>query len=320
MPGGAAAWVGGSLTEIMQSAPAALQPASESQPSAASARTVKRTEAKAPWFLLLVFCPLLLYSIVISIFAFFIYRDVQRLQERIRNPFETMPDVGDDPGVRKGKKASLLTDRYKPELARLPLPESLCTTLGKPLRVGDLQVTPNRVERKRVSVIVEAAKPEPCKHDSLVLYLNFRNLSAEYAFAPLDNYFDRYWRPGSDLIPPLTLLEVGDKRYYGGPAHWYPRGDPSNRREWIKGRRDQADLLQPGEEKEMFVCTDGDDDNAAAVLFGEQPGEEYHGPFLWRVRVRRGLMRFQDKDYPATAVIGVRFTESDIHQPTPEVQ
>jgi len=278
----------------------------------------KQTQAKAPWFLLLVFCPVLLYSIVISIFAFLLYRHDQQLQEKFRERFDAMPDVGDDPGVRKGKRISR-TDKYKPELATLPLPDSLCTTLGKPLRIGDLQVTPNRVERKRVSVIVGATRPEPCRNDSLVLYLDLKNLSSEYAFAPLDNYFDRYWRPGMDLIPPLTLLEIGSKyRCYGGPARWYPRGDPVNPREWVKGRHEQADLLQPGEEKQMFVCTDGDDDKAAAVLFGDPSRQAYHGPFLWRVRVRRGLVHFQGKDYSATAVIGVRFTDADIRQAAPD--
>jgi phage FluMu protein Com len=318
--GGAPLWKGDALTEaLLPGAPVPVP--SLGEPPAASTRPTKQTETKAPWFLLLVFCPLLLYAIVISIFAFFIYRHDQQLQEQLRKPFEGVPDVGDDPGVRKSKKVSLTDGKYTQELVKMQMPESLCTNLGKPLRVGQLRVTPNRVERQRVSVVVEASRPEPCPNDSLVLYLDLKNLSDDYAFAPLDNYFDRYWRAGEDPIPPLTLLEVSDKyRFYGGPAHWYPRGDPHNRREWVKGRRDQADLLQPGEEKQMFVCTDGYDDKAAAVLFGERLGGKYDGPFLWRIRVRRGTVRVGEKDYSATAVIGVRFTHSDIRQAAPDVQ
>jgi phage FluMu protein Com len=321
LPGGAAPpWPGGALTETLPPPPAEAPP-EDLRSGSIGARAYARgqTQAKAPWFLLLVFCPLLLYSIFISIFAFLLYRHDQQLQELFRERFDKMPDVGDDPGVRKGKRVSL-TDKYKPELAAVPLPEPLCTTLGKPLRIGELQVTPNRIERKRVFVIVESARPEPCQNDSLVLYLDLKNLSTDYAFAPLDNYFDRYWRPGMDMIPPLTLLEVGKHRFYGGPAHWYPRGDRNNPREWVKGRRDQGDFLQPGEEKQMLVCTNGDNAESAAVLFGAEAGDEYHGPFLWRVRVRRGLVRLEDKDYPATAVIGVRFTDADIHQAAPEAQ
>jgi DNA-directed RNA polymerase subunit RPC12/RpoP len=322
LPGsGAPLWSGGPLTETSPPPPGTAPPDDvRSESAVARVRERRPSQTKTPWFLLLVFCPLVLYAVVISIFALLLYREHQQLQEKFRERFDTMPDVGDDPGVRKGKKVSR-TDKYKPELATLPLPESLCTTLGKPLRVGDLQVTPNRVERQRVFVVVGPSRPEPCQNDSLVLYLDLKNLATDYAFAPLDNYFDRYWRPGLDLIPPLTLLEVGNKyRCYGGPAHWYPRGDPANRREWVKGRRDQGDFLEPGEEKQMFVCTDGDDAEAAAVLFGTEAGEAYHGPFLWRVRVRRGLVRVEDKDYPATAVIGIRFTDADIRQAAPAAQ
>lgn len=312
-------WPSGTFAETLAPPPADLPmpgeaPAAREDESLGTyPRSRRRTEQKAPWFLLLVFCPLLLYALVISIFAFFLYREHQNLQQR-RNPFEAMPDVGDDPGVHKGKKVSR-TDRFKkPELTTLPLPENLCTTLGDPLRIGDLQVTPNRVERKRVSVIAGLAAPEPCNKDSLVLYLDLKNLSSEYSFAPLDNYFDRHWRPGDNLTPPLTQLEIGSEyRCYGGPAYWYPRGDRvSNQRQWVVGRKEQGDFLQPGEEKQMFVCTDGDDEKAVELLFGGKATEPYQGPYLWRVRVRRGLVHFQEKDYPATAVIGVRFTDQDI--------
>jgi hypothetical protein len=319
-PGSAALWMNSSATETLLPPTANFPPPTHEETPAAAAPARRQSEAKAPWFLLLVFIPLLLYSIVITVFAVLLYRDYQHLQERHRNPFEMMPDVGDDPGVQKGKKVSR-TDNYKPEFASRPLPDSQCIKLGESLRIGDLQVTANRVERRRVAVIVGKSRPELCQDDSLVLYLDLKNLSREYAFAPLDNYFDRYWRPGVDLTPPLTLLEVGGKhRFYGGPARWHPRGDRANPREWVEGRREQPDLLEPGQEKQMFVCTDGEDAKAAAVLFGEKRGGEEHSSFLWRVRVRRGLVRFEDKEYSATAVLGVRFTDKDIRQAAAEAQ
>lgn len=318
-PEDASPWPSAAISQTLVPPPADLPSGGEAaapledESSAPYARSRRRTEQKTPWFLLLVFCPLLLYAIVISIFAFLLYREHQGLLKQRSNPFEFMPDVGDDPGVQKGKKV-IRTDRYSLELATLSLPEHLCTTLGNPLRIGDLQVTPSRVERKRVSVIAGTAKPEPCRHDSLVLYLDMKNLSTEYAFAPLDNYFDRRWRPNDNMNPPLTQLEIGENyRCFGGPAYWYPRGDRSNnQRQWIEGRSDHAERLQPGEEKELFVCTDGDDDKTVALLFGAESGETYQGSLLWRVRVRRGLVRFQNKQYPSTAVIGVRFTGDDI--------
>jgi hypothetical protein len=195
------------------------------------------------------------------------------------------------------------------------LPDHLRTTLGQPLRIGDLCLTAERVERKRVRVIVEGGfKPEPCLGDSLVLYLTLENLSEDRAFAPLDNYFDRYWEKGHPL-PPLTLLEAGRHRFYGGPAKWYPRGAVDNRREWVEGRKgSEPDLLQPGEIKKghFFVCTDGNDGEAQRVLFGDKKQEPYRGTYLWRIRVRRGRVLVKDKVYSATAVVGVEFSARDI--------
>lgn len=311
-PGGnIPSWMSGAMTETLSPPPpetpqTPLAPPSEAPVSIPRGRG--RTEAKVPWFMLLVFSPLLLYAIFITIFSILLYRQEQDVEQQLRRRFEIMPDEGDKPGVQKGKQISLW--KYDSKLPTQPLPEYLCTTLGQPIEIGDLQVTPDRVERKRVAVIVDTFEPALCAGDSLVLYLKMKNLSSEYAFAPLDNYFDRHWAKGAR--PPFTLLEVGSKhRFHGGPADWYPRGDPSNRREWVQGRRDLPEVLQPGEQKELFVCTDGNDSTAVAVLFGgDKPA--YHGSFLWRVRVRRGLVRFKDKDYSATAVIGVRFTDHDI--------
>jgi hypothetical protein len=40
--------------------------------------------------------------------------------------------------------------------------------------------------------------------------------------------------------------------------------------------------------------------------------ENYHGDLVWRVQVRRGLVRVKDREYPATGVIGVVFKDTDI--------
>jgi hypothetical protein len=310
LPGrGLPAWMSSPITETLAPPPPEVPLTPPSETPSAITRRQGRTETKVPWFMLLVFSPLLLYSIFITIFSILLYRQEQEVERRLHHRrFEDMPDEGDKPGVQKGKRISFW--KYDPKLPTLPLPEQLCTTLGKPLEIGDLEVTPQRVERKRLKVVVETSRPEPCIGDSLVLYLQMKNLSSEYSFAPLDNYFDRHWRGGAQ--PPFTLLEAGDKhRFHGGPADWYPQGDPNHRREWVEGRTNLPEALQPGEEKEQFVCTDGNDASAVAVLFGgTRP--PYHGSFLWRVRVRRGLVRFQNKDHSATAVIGVRFTEKDI--------
>jgi hypothetical protein len=324
--GGEAPWLSGTATELLTQPPpeTPVGPPPELPIEAPSApRPARRKEPGTPWFMILVFSPLLLYSIVITVFAVLLYIQERDVEHQLRKRFEIMPDEGDNPGVEKGKKISRQIYRYDPKVATLPLPEHLCTTLsksgGQPLRIGDVQITPVKVERKRVKVYVAGfEKAEPCLGDSLVLYFRVKNLSTEYAFAPLDNFFDRNWSPSTDQLPPFTQLEVDDKyRFYGGPAKWFPQGTTKEPRQWVEGRKGfEPELLQPGEEKEFFVCTDGSDPKAVRALFGVNKGEKvrepYHGPFLWRIRLRRGLVTIKDREYSATAVVGVRFTDEDI--------
>ncbi|HEY7155384.1 MAG TPA: hypothetical protein VH575_15585, partial [Gemmataceae bacterium] len=233
---GASPWLAGTVTETLAPLPAEAQAEMPVVPQpgpvaeTAAPRPPRRRESGTPWFMILVFSPLLLYAIVITIFAALIYRHEQELEQQFRNPFEKMPDVGDNPGVQKGKKTTWRLDNYDLKRATLPLPDHLCTTLqaegkSEPIVIGDLQITPLSVKRERVRKIIEGFEGDknPQAADSLVLYLALKNLSSEYAFAPLDNYFDRYWQPGQDQRPPLTQLEVGGRyRFFGGPARWYP--------------------------------------------------------------------------------------------------
>src|SRR6185437_6270367 len=265
-----APWMTGTMTEVLSPSPE--QTPASSEPEAlvdagapSSPRPARRAESGTPWFMILVFSPLVLYSIVITVFSVMLYMQEREVEDKLRKRFQMMPDEGDNPGIQKGKQVSRWI--YEPKVATQPLPAELVTSLAdsakvQPIRIGDLQVTPKRVKRQRVKVFVQNHdKPEPCTGDSLVLYLALKNLSSDHAFAPLDNYFDRYWKQGTDQLPPFTQLEVGSKtRFYGGPAIWYPRGDTRHERQWVEGRKAvDPELLQPGEEKEFFVCTDGED-------------------------------------------------------------
>jgi hypothetical protein len=140
-----------------------------------------------------------------------------------------------------------------------------------------------------------------------VLRLHLRNVSADTTFTPLDNYFDRRWQPGRGP-PPLTVLEMGSQRFYGGPAERGPPGgaEPA-RRQWVEGRQEiDASGLAPGAEADTFVCTDGDDQKVLREL------EKFEGKLLWRVQLRRGLVRLGHREVPAAAVIGVEFTPRDV--------
>jgi hypothetical protein len=86
-------------------APAAPQPEPLTEIAAPAApQPPRRREQGVPWFMILVFSPLLLYAIVITVFAVLIYRHEQELEQQFRNSFEKMPDVGDNPGVQRRRR------------------------------------------------------------------------------------------------------------------------------------------------------------------------------------------------------------------------
>jgi hypothetical protein len=276
------------------------------------------------WFIPLVFIPLVLYAVLATAAAGFLYL---QFHSRPKSLWEQFPDVdGDTPGVRSKPKGGVNL-QFPREEAIKPLPDHLHVKLGETLRLGDLEVTPIRVRRERVKVFTEGFdQPEPCGYDSLVLTLKFRNLADDYAFTPLDNYFDRHWDNQLSSVP-LTMLVAGPTRFFGGPARWYPLKQDARtreRREWVAlpGRKN-VDLvgLAPGESTETCICTDGGRSGdpppaVAAHLFGTNASgkrvrEPYSGKLLWRVQVRRGLIEYKGKNRPAVAVIGVDFSSKD---------
>jgi hypothetical protein len=255
------------------------------------------------WFIPLVFIPLVLYAVLATAAAGFLYL---RFQTRPPDLFDRMPDVeGDATGIRYPAGRVL---RFKRKDATAKLPAHLRVKLKDTLQIGDLEVTPKMVERKRVGVFARGKKAEPCQGDSLVLTLNLKNTSDEYAFTPLDNFFDRHW-DGAGEIAPLTVLVAGPARFFGGPAKWFPRDSKKQHdREWVDlaGRKDfDGTGLAPGASGEYQICTDGDDASVMGRLYGRQ---RYTGELLWRVHLRRGLVPHKGKQVPATAVIGVEFT------------
>ena len=139
-----ALWPVGSLADMTTPPPAeaptplGLDLAAES--AATTTRPARRREPRTPWFAILVLSPLVLYAIVVTIFAAMLYLHQRQFELERRNPFEMMPDDGDNSGVQKEKKTTRREYRYDPRLATLPLPEDLRTRLsqagGEPLRIG----------------------------------------------------------------------------------------------------------------------------------------------------------------------------------------
>jgi hypothetical protein len=222
-----------------------------------------------------------------------------RLQQQV-HPLEALPDQGDNKGATHGKGSSSSDRLPKPDQ---DLPGKLKVELGHSLRLGDIEVTPLKIEHRRIQ-FQEGAVVDPTEQETLALELRLRNISDDVYFKPLDPYFDRRWSQAKTTgIMPYGFLTV-DKKNYFGPLDWQPRG--LNRSRVVVKGQDHNTELKPGEEMTTFLCTDPEDRVPAAL-------KKAKGPFLWRVQVRRGLVKVGDKEVSATAVVGVPFNTQDVH-------
>jgi hypothetical protein len=261
-------------------------------------------------FVSLVFMPLVLYSVLVTVVAVLVY---QRAPDPPRDPRENLQDIpaSDHPGFKKVKTTGggLPTTM---QFATLPLPDSLRIKVGETLTLGDLSVQAGGVEHCEVRMRTPGFN-KPDTIETIKLRLHLKNLSRDAAFYPMDCYFDRKWREGPRSgPPPLTVLLAGeDLRLFGGPAVWNrgPQGPEDNpeRRNYVVDNHYDTEL-KPGEEMDTFVCVDGNGPKWEELL-------AYKGKMVWHVHVRRGVVPWKGHDYPATAVFGVEFTDADIKQP-----
>jgi hypothetical protein len=258
---------------------------------------------RAHWFAAFI-VPYAICTTVLAIYFYIQYRGATSL-----HPLELIPDV-----LGEFKNT---TTRDGAQVVRLPppdaeLPAHLKTALGRPITVGQVEVTPLRVEQRPVVAYRRdqpGAEPETirAKRDSLILHVRLKNVSRDVSFHPTDPFFDRCPRDAADR--PYTLVEVGPQKFYGGVMEYHPRSDRTGR-EWLRGQEDDAKPLPPGETRETILATHPSDPVVDAV-------RRHAGPAVWRVHVRRGLTRFRGRDVPVTAVIGVEFAAADIVKPGP---
>jgi hypothetical protein len=292
--------------------------------SATAARLRREQEGKGTagmGFILLVFLPVLLWALGATVIGVWLYVEWQAARNR-GSIWDEIPDAaGDTPGIRPAepKKKVSYQLNFDRRTATQPLPDQLKVKLGDTIQVGDLEVTPIKVMRQKMSIMVQGySRAEPTEHESLVLYMKMRSLATDYAFTPLDNYFDRQWKGAGPA--PLTVLQAGKKDFFGGPVPWISQTQArtkNSKRQWLEGRKnvDRTGLLPGGDPVESFICTDGTSAETADYLFGRQINGRrvggYHGPLLWRVHLRRGKIIRNGRPYSATAVIGVEFTDKD---------
>lgn len=191
---------------------------------------------------------------------------------KIYDPLERLPDPKPDPKQKDGGAPERVKHNSK-------LPDHLKTVLNKPIEIGDIEVTPIKVQ---------------FQNNDLMLRLKVRNLSREYRFIPLPDFFVNmnYHKANK----PYTYLDPGVEKLccYGGYVEF-------------KGKDPQG-YLRPGEEMITDLTTDlKDRDKTVEMVKSNQP-------LVWRVQVRRGMVKTSQGMQSATAVIGVEFTSAAIEK------
>jgi hypothetical protein len=253
------------------------------------------------WLMAVLIVPLISYSIMATIALALAYLN------KPPDPLERLPDPGITPATKVQKHALHFGDT--PLRA---LPPNLHVPLGHTITVGQVQVTPKKVELAKIKFRTPGqTEGDPSRFPTLILHLEFKNVSDDALFRPLDRYFDR--KVGQEKFRvdmPFTYLVMGKSKIFGGALD-YP-GEKTFRLEGQDYDRD----LKPGESMETFVCLDPDTQDPEGHLkkYPEDDVARYKGPLLYRVHVRRGLVFFQGRDVSTTAVIGVEFTDMDIQR------
>ena len=100
---------------------------------------------------------------------------------------------------------------------------------------------------------------------------------------------------------PYSFLTMGKQRFFGGPI------DYNRKPRLLVVGQEQDKMLGPGEVMTTFICTDPEDKAVETLRRMKDTG-----PFLWRVQVRRGLVKVNDHEVSASAVVGVEFSRSDV--------
>jgi hypothetical protein len=204
------------------------------------------------------------YAVVATVAIIFLYMKKQEPS------LEILPDPKPD------KKSGGPSRRGSGQRVRINLkvPPQLRGPVGQTIGVGDLVVTPQKIEQ--------------LPGHRLRLTLSMKNRSEDVEFNPVSSDFLK--------IDSYTYLEfLGKKeRIWGGEWLLLRRGG------WFEGR------LGPGEEM-VAQLTTGPEDARKVRTLQQQPLA-----LLWRIQVRRGFVQVRGKDISATAVIGVEFHSTDV--------
>jgi len=244
---------------------------------------------------------LALYAVFITVVAIFYY--VKYSSASQEHPLEQIPDLLGEFQQKQTRSSSQSKRLPKPDQ---DLPDRLITTLGRPISVGSIELTPLSIEyRHWTAYVKEKGRTDLSKRPigkTLVLRVRLHNLSGDLWFYPTDPYFDR--RPKDPTEKPYTLVDVGGEKYFGGVMQYITESG-STERAWLEGREKDDQPLGPGESRETVLLTYPKNNVFDAV-------QKSGGRAVWRVHVRRGMVPYHGTEIPASAVVGVAFTAADV--------
>jgi hypothetical protein len=219
---------------------------------------------------------LMIFLIPYSVVATFavVYLLYERSQ---RAGLDLLPDPDREDGAPR---------RVKHDLA---LPDKLRTRLGSPIALGDVVVTPLKIERTR--------------DNDLVLHLKIDNASTDTQFNPFPDSYHRYMTRQSTPVPPYTFLAAsstggGEWRLYGGYTARF-RQPPDKRSARDDGTF--SGMIGPQETVYAELITNDKDRYLVPRVLATD------GELLWRVHLRRGFVTVGGRDVSASGVIGVAF-------------
>jgi hypothetical protein len=220
------------------------------------------------------------------------------------HPLSTIPDnFGEFPPAT----------RTKPSAYRFPvdgeLPPEQRTRLGGKVVIGQVEVQPVRIEKRKLVVETERTdgekRPEASRVPAFVMTLAIKNASSDLTLFPMDPAFTRR---AKDDDRPITRLVVNRSTVFPGGYIDWPL-DPTRIKKRIEQQQANDSIpLKPGETREYVVFTDAKSDIIREV-------EGAKDTMQWRVQVRRGPITFRGKEVPVTAIVGVDFKASEIKTP-----
>jgi hypothetical protein len=173
-----------------------------------------------------------------------------------------------------------------PDAEPPPLPPENVTTLGKLIRLGDLEVMPLSVEARPVELVhTIRSRARRREADCLVLRLRLTNRSKDQTYSPLDRNLVRE----RDIRAFDPFIATSD----GQTIRLFPLAMDS---EWsIRGQ--EFSSLRPGDWMETSVAA--------------EPGSSNHlaDEMTWRLRLRIGVYR--------SDMLGVKFSRAEVRHPPP---